>query len=87
MGMPSRSLKLAIDLRLSVTSGFWPVICFIASTASSMYFFSPMALPTPMLTTIFCKRGNESRLRAAELLGQARAESPCRTSPATAGWG
>ena len=62
MALPSRSLKPAIDLRLSVTTGFWPAMIFRASTASSKYFFSPVALPTPMLTTIFCNRGSDKRL-------------------------
>ncbi len=61
MAFPSRSLKPAIDWRLRVTTGFWPAMVFRASTASSRYFFSPVALPTPMLMTIFCNRGSARR--------------------------
>ncbi len=50
-------------LRALVTSGFWPVICVSAATASSRCFFSVMALPTPMLTTIFSSRGSDMAVR------------------------
>ena len=54
-------------------TGFWPVISARAAVASSMCFLSVIALPTPMLTTIFSSRGSESRFVAAELLCQAAA--------------
>ena len=44
-----------------VITGFCPEIFVSASTASSRCFFSPMALPTPMLMEIFSSLGSESR--------------------------
>jgi hypothetical protein len=41
--------------------GFWPVISDKALVASSMCFLSCVALPTPMLTTIFSIRGRANR--------------------------
>ena len=35
IGMPSRSLKLAMALRALVTTGFWPVIAVSSATATS----------------------------------------------------
>src|SRR5262249_31914247 len=47
-------------LRAIVMIGFWPVIRLMASAAVSRCFFSWVAAPTPMLTTIFSNRGSES---------------------------
>ena len=57
MGMPSRSLKLAIDLRARRTFGFWPAIVASCSVAASSSFVSFLASPTPMLSVIFSRRG------------------------------
>ena len=55
--MPSRSLKLASDRVARVTSGFWPEIRVMSSTAPSIFFRSWVASPTPMFRTIFSRRG------------------------------
>src|SRR4051812_43849619 len=57
IGMPSRTLKAAIDLRARVTTGFCPVICPSSLTAGSRIFAFCVASPTPMLTTILFSRG------------------------------
>jgi len=56
-GMPSRSLKLAIDLRARRTCARWPAIVVSSSTALSSCFASVFASPTPMLSVIFWRRG------------------------------
>ncbi|CPU63611.1 Uncharacterised protein [Mycobacteroides abscessus] len=56
IGMPSRSLNCAMDLRALVTCGFWPVIADRSRMAPSMSFESLAASPTPMFTTIFVTR-------------------------------
>ena len=53
IGMPARSLKVAMDLRAWVISGCWPVMARRSATAPSMALASVAASPTPMLTTIF----------------------------------
>ena len=50
IGMPSRSLNWAIDLRALVTCGFWPVIAARSRIAPSISLESRAASPTPMLT-------------------------------------
>ena len=57
MGMPSRSLNCAIDLRALVTVGRCPVIVARSRTAPSMSLESRAASPTPMFTTTFTTRG------------------------------
>ena len=52
-GIPSRSLKFAIDLRARRMAGFWPAItpsCSLAASSSAVLSF---ASPTPMLSVIF----------------------------------
>jgi hypothetical protein len=56
-GMPSRSLKFAIDLRARRTFGAWPAIVASCSEAASSTFESCFASPTPMLSVIFWTRG------------------------------
>ena len=56
-GMPSRSLKFAIDLRARRTFGAWPAIVASCSVAASSTFESCFASPTPMLSVIFSMRG------------------------------
>ena len=56
-GMPSRSLKFAIDLRARRTFGAWPAIVASCSEAASSTFESCFASPTPMLSVIFSRRG------------------------------
>ena len=69
IGMPSRSLKLAIDLRARVTTGFWPADRGqLAATAASTSCRPATASPTPMLMTIFSSRGTCMRVLVAELL-------------------
>ena len=55
--MPSRSLKLAIDLRALRTWARWPAIVVSSSIAASSAFASVFASPTPMLSVIFEMRG------------------------------
>ena len=57
IAMPSRSLKVAIDLRDLVTTGFWPVIAVRSATAPSTALRSLTASPTPMLMTILSSFG------------------------------
>ena len=57
IGMPSRSLNCAMDLRALVTCGFWPVIAARSRMAPSISLESRAASPTPMLTTIFVRPG------------------------------
>ena len=57
IGMPSRSLNCAMDLRALVTCGFWPVIAVRSLIAPSISFESRAASPTPMLTTILVRPG------------------------------
>ena len=55
--IPSRSLKVAIDLRALVTTGLWPAIAVSSATAELTFLQSEVASPTPMLMTIFSIRG------------------------------
>ena len=57
IGMPSRTLKAAIDFLARVTTGFCPVIWPSSFTAGSRIFAFCVASPTPMFTTILCSRG------------------------------
>ena len=57
IGMPSRSLKLAIDLRARRMLGFWPAIVASCSSAASSRRASCLASPTPMFSVIFWIRG------------------------------
>jgi hypothetical protein len=57
IGKPARTLKVAIDLRALVTTGFWPAILIKSPTALSSTFLSPVASPTPILRVIFWMRG------------------------------
>ena len=58
IGMPSRSLNPAIDLRALVTTGFWPVmIVEVLDGGVQQLRPSLSASPTPMFTTIFSRRG------------------------------
>jgi hypothetical protein len=59
--MPSRSLNWAIDFLALVMTGFWPAISSISEAAVSTFFLSWVASPTPMLRTIFSRRGISSR--------------------------
>ena len=70
--MPSRSLKLAIDLRARRTWARWPAIVESSSIAASSAFASVFASPTPMFSVIFVTFGtrmiessSSSSLRAA----------------------
>ena len=56
-GIPSRSLKAAIDLRARRTFGRWPVIVASSSTASSMTLLLRLASPIPMFTVTLIRRG------------------------------
>ena len=56
-GIPSRSLKLAIDLRARRTLGRWPAIVCSCSVAASSIGVACLASPTPMLSVIFTRRG------------------------------
>ena len=57
IGIPSRSLNCAIDLRARCTSGFCPVMSERSRTAPSINLASFAAWPTPMLTTILTSFG------------------------------
>ena len=57
IGMPSRILKPAIDLRARRTCARCPAIVVSSSMALSSAFASVFASPTPMLSVIFETRG------------------------------
>ena len=57
IGMPSRSLKFATDLRARHTAGFCPLIRVSSLIAACNFFWSWVASPTPMLSTILSSRG------------------------------
>ena len=72
--MPSRSLKLAIDLRARRTWACWPAIVESSSIAASIALASVFASPTPMLSVIFVTFGtrmiessSSSSLRAGRI--------------------
>ncbi len=56
-GMPSRSLKAAIDFFARRTLGCWPAIVASCLVAASKAFESVFAAPSPMLSVIFSSRG------------------------------
>ena len=56
-GLPSRSLKAAIDLRARRTFGCCPAIVASCSVADSSSFESCLASPTPMFRVILVIRG------------------------------
>ena len=56
-GIPSRTLKEAIDLRARRMLGCWPAIVASCSSAASSIFVSCFASPTPMLRVIFSSVG------------------------------
>ena len=56
-GIPSRTLKEAIDLRARRTLGCWPAIVASCSCAASSILAFCLASPSPMLSVIFCRRG------------------------------
>jgi len=57
MGMPARSLNWATLFLALRTTAFWPAMAVSSSTATSSTLMFWMASPTPMLMTIFCRRG------------------------------
>jgi hypothetical protein len=57
IGIPSRILKLATDLRARRTWARCPAIVVSSSSAASSVFESVFASPTPMLRVIFWIRG------------------------------
>ena len=56
-GLPSRSLKAAIDFRARRTLGCWPAIVASWSRAAFNTFESCLAIPTPMFSVIFSSLG------------------------------
>ena len=75
IGMPSRNLNCAMDLRALVTDGRWPVIAPRSRIAPSISLESRAASPTPMLTTTLVNAGNLHDVGVAELLAQRLARS------------
>ncbi len=57
MGMPSRSLKAAMDFLALVTTGFCPVMAASSAEAESSSLMFWMASPNPRLMMIFSSRG------------------------------
>ena len=57
IGIPSRSLKAAIDLRARRICARWPAISVSCSAALSSAFAFVFASPTPMFSVIFATRG------------------------------
>ena len=57
IGIPSRSLKAAIDFRARLIWARWPAISVSWSAAFSSAFAFVFASPTPMFTVIFATRG------------------------------
>ena len=57
IGMPSRSLKAAIDFRARLICALWPAIRVSCSAALSSALALVFASPTPMFSVIFATRG------------------------------
>ena len=57
IGMPSRSLKVAIDFRALVITGFCPAMSARSAAAALTFLESATASPTPMFSTTFSSRG------------------------------
>ena len=57
IGIPSRILNAATDLRAIVVTGRWPEIFSISSRAFSSTFLSATASPTPIFSVILVMRG------------------------------
>src|SRR6266705_2947753 len=57
MGMPSRTLKAAMDFLALVVTGFWPAMAARSATSGSMILTFWVASPRPMLMTIFSSLG------------------------------
>src|SRR5258708_3147302 len=57
IGIPSRTLKAAMDFLALVITGFCPVIWPRSLASGSMILRFCVASPTPMFTTILCRRG------------------------------
>ena len=66
-GIPSRTLKEAIDLRARRTLGCWPAILASCSCAASSILAFCFASPSPMLRVIFSMPRRLHRGRVAEL--------------------
>ena len=76
IGIPSRSLKPAIDLRARRTCARWPAIVVSSSIALSSAFASTLASPTPMFSVIFVIRGTRmSELKPSSSLSFDRSSS------------
>ena len=74
--IPSRSLKLAIDLRALRTCARWAAMIVSSSIAESSAFASVFASPTPMLSVIFSISGTsmiESRPSSSWSCGRSSA--------------
>src|SRR3954468_235616 len=83
-GMPSRSLKLAIDFPARRPCARWPAIVVSSSIALSSCFASVLASPTPMLSVIFCRRGTCITVLSPSSPEGARAAPARRSSSAAA---
>ena len=57
IGMPARSLKVAIDLRALVITGFCPAMSARSAEAAVTFLESAIPSPTPMLSTTLSSRG------------------------------
>src|SRR5882757_6709372 len=57
MGIPSRTLKAAMDFLALVVTGFWPAMAARSATSGSMILTFWVASPRPMLMTIFSSLG------------------------------
>ncbi len=80
-GMPSRSLKLAIDFVARRTCARWPAIIVSCSIASSSSFASVFASPTPMLSVILVMRGTSMIEERPSSLLELLAELAPRSAP------
>src|SRR3954452_15651677 len=68
IGMPSRILKLAMDLRARRMFGFWPAIVPSCSAALSSSLVSTLASPTPNVQRDLLDPGRLHHTRVAEAL-------------------
>ena len=57
IGCPSRTLKVAIDLRALVITAFWPAISDRSAAADSTFLRSATPSPMPMLITTLSSLG------------------------------
>ena len=83
IGMPSRSLKPAIDFLARVITGFWPAISAISPTAASTFLRSCEAFADAHVEDDLGQPRHLHRVRVLELLHAASCAQWCCSGRAT----